>query len=209
MWEALKHHHESKEVTIVQVDAHFDLRDDDSDFADEPHGKLAHRCVMRRAAEAGFNIVNVGVRAYSGEEMEFARTLIVAGRMLVLDRGGGGWLIHNPPCSPVCARSSSVEEICRAIQTDKVYLTLDVDGIDPAHMPATGTPVQGGLKWDYTQDLVQALFKNFQVIGADVVEVAVKDPSNMNHAERLTAYGAAQLIYDLIAYHGHCRRIVE
>ena len=69
-------------------------------------------------------------------------------------------------------RRRAIEAILGAIATDRVYLTIDVDGFDPAVAPATGTPVPGGLSWDYGTRLVRELFRTKEVIGADIVEVA-------------------------------------
>lgn len=162
--------------TILQVDAHFDLRDTDADFRDPPIGHYAHCCVMRRAVEMGFPIVTVGVRSFSTEELNFVKKNEIK---------FFPWLTNTTP---------DITQIIAAIQNQNVYLTLDVDGIDPSHMPATGTPVQGGLSWQYMLRLLRRLFDSKNVIGLDIVEVA---PSL--ETTNLTSYGAAQLIYTSIA----------
>jgi agmatinase len=168
--------HNPREITVCQIDAHLDLRPDDSDYNDSPHGAYSHCTVMRRAFELGFKCVQIGIRAYGKEEMDFA-----------CDNGLKlyEWGIKKVPAP---------EDIVKSITTDLVYLTIDVDGIDPAHMPATGTPVQGGLEWYYTFDLLKAIFKNKKVIGADVVEVSPR-PYDV-----VTEYGAAQLCYSILAF---------
>ena len=88
----------------------------------------------------------------------------------------------------------AIEEILAAITTERVYLTVDVDGFDPAVAPATGTPVPGGLSWAYGTRLVRELFRTKDVIGADIVEAAPVAGSG------LTEYAAAQLCYDLLCY---------
>jgi agmatinase len=168
--------HNSKEITVCQIDAHLDLRPDDADYNDPPHGPMAHCTVMHRAFDLGFKCVNIGARAYSKEEMDFARDNGVK----VFEWGRG----------PVPAP----EDIIKSITTDTVYLTIDADGIDPAHMPATGTPVQGGLEWYYTFGLLKAIFQNKKIIGADIVEVAPR-PYDV-----VTEYGAAQLGYSMLAF---------
>ena len=175
-WQAMAKREDAKGITILHIDAHFDLRDTDADYHDEPFGKFAHSCVMRRAVELGFNTTHVGVRAYSKDEYDFAKSQGLA----IFEWGQG--------------ETPTPEEIIATIKTDKVYLTIDVDGIDPAHMPATGTPVQGGLEWYYTLQLLQKLFQKKNVIGADIVEVAPRA------ADTLTEYGAAQICYSIIAY---------
>jgi agmatinase len=173
--QALAESYHPDDITVCQIDAHLDLRPDDTDYNDAPHGLFAHCTVMRRAFDLGFKCVNIGARAYSKEEMDFAR----ANGVKVFEWGRG------PVPSP--------EGIVKSITTDTVYLTIDADGIDPAHMPATGTPVQGGLEWYYTFDLLNALFKNKKIIGADVVEVSPR-PYDV-----VTEYGAAQLCYTMLA----------
>lgn len=160
-------------ITIVQIDAHADLREDDTDYSDHPSGKLAHCSVMRRAYELGYNLVQVGVRAYGAAERE----LFNRERVRVFE-----WGLKEP----------RVEQILAAIATEQVYLTIDVDGIDPAFMPATGTPVPGGLSWYYTMELIKNLCVGKVLVGADIVEVAPR------LEDRRTEYGAAQLCYTLI-----------
>ena len=87
---------------------------------------------MRKALKVGFNCISVGARAYGREEADFARENGIS----VFE-----WKNEKAPAP---------SEIVDAITTDSVYVTLDIDGIDPAFMPATGTPVQGGLEWYYT-----------------------------------------------------------
>ncbi len=179
--QALASRYDSREITVCQIDAHLDLRCDDSDYSDSPHGTYAHCTVMRRAFDLGFKCVHIGIRAYAKEEMDFARD----NGLKVFEWGRGP--VPNP------------EVIVESIATDLVYLTIDVDGIDPAHMPATGTPVQGGLEWYYTFDLLRKLFESKRVIGADVVEVAPR-PFDV-----LTEYGAAQLCYTILAFRETCK----
>ena len=166
----------ARDVTVLQIDAHLDLRDDDSDYNDRDPGPYAHSCVMRRAREFGFQTCSVGIRAYSRSEYRYA----LDERLPVFEWGRGA----EPP----------VDVILDAIKTDRVYLTLDVDGFDPAVMPATGTPVPGGISWAYGTRLLRELFLAKEVIGADIVEVAPAAGSG------LTEYAAAQLCYDIVCY---------
>lgn len=173
-FQALAQHFKPKDITVFQIDAHLDLRNDDSDYSDSPHGKFAHCTPMRRAHELGFNLVQVGIRAYSEEEMDYARrhgTIVFE------------WGIGKIP---------GVSEIVEAVSTDLVYVTIDVDGLDPSQMPATGTPVPGGLEWYYTIDLIRELFRRKKIVGADIVEVAPRS------FDVVTEYGAAQLCYTML-----------
>ena len=131
---------------------------------------------MRRARELGFQTCSVGARAYSRHEFRYA----VDQRMPVFE-----WGKNAEP---------TIDAILDAIRTDCVYLTIDVDGFDPAVMPATGTPVPGGISWNYGTRLLRELFLAKEVIGADIVEVAPAAGSG------LTEYAAAQLCYDIISF---------
>ena len=162
-------------ITILQIDAHLDLRDDDSDY-NPKSSKYAHSCVMKRALDMGFKIVPVGIRAYADFELETAKNNDIA----VFE-----W--------PRTEDKQLIKNILKEIKTDNVYLTLDADGIDPGHMPATGTPVQGGLSWKFTFELLKEVFEKKNVIGADIVEVAPRNDGS------LTEYGAAQICYYMIA----------
>lgn len=173
---ALTERGRTKDTTILQIDAHADMRDTDEDYNDHPYGKYAHSSVMRRASESGFCTVQVGVRAYSKEEYDF--------------------LIHRPSNTFFewgKLKEPSVSRVVNSIKTKNVYLTIDVDGIDPCFMPGTGTPVQGGLSWYYALELINLLGEKKNIIGADIVEVAPRASDN------LTEYGAAQLCYNIIA----------
>lgn len=169
-----------KDVTVLHIDAHHDLRYDDGDYNDRPYGRFAHCSALRPAADAGFRIVQVGIRAYSEEERIYAEK-----NPRIAVHYWGGVPGFRPP------RAS---EIVKRIPTKMVYVTVDVDGIDPAFMPATGTPVSGGLDWWYAWDLLQLACMSKHVIGADICEVAPRS------IDALTEYNAAQLAYNVIAW---------
>lgn len=166
-----------KEVTILHIDAHQDLRDTNADY-DESANPLAHSCVMRRAHELGYNFVQVGIRTFSKYEHEYTQA--------------------NPDTIKVFpwtlgSKIPEIKEIIKEIKTEKVYISIDVDGIDPAHMPGTGTPVPGGLEWNYTLSLLEALFDKKNVLAADIVEVAPFEGSVQ------TEWGASYLLYFMMA----------
>jgi agmatinase len=164
------------DVTVVQIDAHLDMREDDSDYNDHDPSRYAHSCVMRRARELGFRTCSVGIRAYARCELRYA----LEERLPVFE-----WGKDVEP---------DIDTILDAIRTDRIYLTVDVDGFDPAVAPATGTPVPGGISWNYGTRLLRELFLAKEVIGADIVEVAPVAGSG------LTEYAAAQLCYDMLCY---------
>ena len=167
-----------EETTILHIDAHSDMRDDDSDYSAKP-SRYAHSCVMRRASELGYPIVQVGIRTYSRDEYEYFSN--PKNNVTVFE-----WGLAGKPVSPIT-------NILRAIKTKNVYISIDVDGFDPSVMPGTGTPVQGGLEWWYGIELMTKTIAEKNLVGADIVEVSPMRDSV------LTEYGAAQLFYTIIA----------
>lgn len=164
------------EVTVVQLDAHFDLREDDSDYNEVAPSPYAHCTVMRRAHELGFNILPVGIRTMFKGEFEY----VTEHNIKYFE-----WGRFDTP-------TPTIADIISAIPTDKVYLTVDVDGFDPSVMPATGTPVPGGLSWEYGETLLREIMKQKEVVAADVVEVAPVEHSGQ------TEYAAGQLVYHML-----------
>ncbi len=157
-------------VGILQVDAHADLR---VAYQGEPH---SHASVMHLLAEAGHPIAQIGVRALSKEEAVARQAYGVVhwdAESLVTE---GTLAIALPEGFP-----------------EAVYLTFDVDGLDPSVMPATGTPVPGGLGFYQALGLVRSALAGRRVVGLDVVELA---PRAIDAASTFTA---AQIAYALIA----------
>ena len=163
-------------LTVVQIDAHADLRDDNGDYEKKETriSKYSHGCVMRRIYERGCGIVQVGIRSMSPKEYNF----IVENK-----------LERNIFYAPI---KKSFSEIISRCLTEKVYLTIDVDGFDPSVMPATGTPEPGGISWEWGLQFFEKLFSQREIVGFDIVEVAPrKDDSR-------TEFAAAKLLYHLV-----------
>jgi agmatinase len=135
-------------VSVLQIDAHADLRDS---YMGTPHN---HACAMRRSL-AYARVTQVGIRSLSTEEAE---ALPALGTSIFYD--------HSMRRDP--------HWIDRVVETlsPKVYLTIDVDGMDPAIMPATGTPEPGGLSWYETLALLRATMERRTVVACDVVELS-------------------------------------
>lgn len=174
---ALTAKYKPKDVTILHIDAHCDLRNDDSDYNSKSPSPLAHSTVMRRASELGYNIVQVGIRTYSIDEYKYFSN--PKNKVKVWQ-----WGLGDKP---------KVEQVLKSIKTKNVYLSIDVDGFDPSVMPGTGTPVPGGLTWKYGVKLIENVINKFNLIGADIVEVSPQKETVV------TEYGAAQLAYTIIA----------
>jgi agmatinase len=163
------------EVTILQIDAHPDLRENTLDYR-ETSNPIDHACTMRRAIEMGFKTVQVGIRTISIYDYEF----IKKNNLKVFEWGRD--------------KEPKISDIIKSIKTKKVYLTFDIDGLDPAHAPGTGTPIPGGLSWNYAQELIRELISAKDLVGADIVEIAPKKD------DILTPYTAAHLCYNIISY---------
>lgn len=175
--EALKEKYNPDDVTILQIDAHCDLRNDDSDYNPDSPSPFAHSTVMRRASELGYHIVQVGIRTYSEDEFNYFSDK--KNNITVFEWGDE-------------SKTPSIGKILRSIKTKYLYITIDVDGFDPSFMPGTGTPVQGGLDWWYGVELIENAIEKYELIGADIVEVSPISDSV------LTEYGSAELCYRII-----------
>jgi agmatinase len=138
-----------RDFGVVQIDAHADLRDR---YEGDP---LSHASVMRRVVEAGIPLVQLGIRAYCEEEREARKTHGVRAFDAVDLVPKGIDAVTLPADFP-----------------PKVFFTVDVDGIDPSVLPATGTPVPGGLGWYQTLGLFESVARQRRIIGFDVMEFA-------------------------------------
>jgi agmatinase len=157
-------------LSFLQLDAHTDLR------PEYEGSRCNHACVMARARELG-PIVQVGIRSMDVSEREGLdprRVFYAEG--LAAGRARRGW----------------AREVVRRLSR-QVYLTVDLDVLDPAFMPSTGTPEPGGLGWYQVLELIKLLCRRRELVGFDVVELA---PSGARAPDFL----AAKLVYKLLAY---------
>jgi agmatinase len=164
-----------KDFGVVQIDAHADLRD-----AYEGD-KYSHASVMRRVVEAGVPLVQLGNRAYCEEE----RAARKAHKVIAHD------------AVDLVPRNVSKIKLPKRFPS-KVFFTVDVDGIDPSVLPATGTPVPGGLGWYQTLGLFESVARQRKIIGFDVMEFA---PIAGFHA---FDFAAALLTYKLMGIVQRC-----
>ena len=158
--------------TVVQIDAHGDMR---FEFEGSIHN---HACVMRRVLELGLPTLPVAIRSISQEEAKLIEEKAIP---VVWDRD-------------IAADPDWIEKAINEIKTKKVFLTIDVDGIDPGLIPGVGTPEPGGLSWNMTLRFLKRLYQSCEVIGCDVMELA---PINDSVVSEFTT---AKLIYKLIGY---------
>ena len=171
----IKAHHENyNDLTVLQLDAHSDLRNSYN------KSKNNHASVMARVAEFNTNIVQVGIRAQSKEEAESGKQLGIKtfySREIKMGMYGEIW-----------------QELIDKNLGDYVYITFDLDVFDPSLLPATGIPEPGGLMWDETMDLLKIIGMDRIIVGFDIVELA---PSKSHPSSN---YTAAKLLYKLINY---------
>ena len=160
-----------KKLSVLQIDAHSDLR---NAYQGTP---FSHASVMRRVVDMGATIAPLGIRSISLEEHRFMRKAGI---------------------DPVTARDCHLDEdwVDRVMSMlgDTVYVTIDIDGFDPAYAPGTGTPEPGGLDWYQVTGLLQLVAAEKQIVGADIVEV-MPIPG-----QAVTEFLAARLAYKLMRY---------
>jgi agmatinase len=157
-------------LSVLQIDAHADLRES---FMGTPHN---HACAMRRTLDFA-PTTQVGIRSLSSEEAAAAPALRTT---IFYD--------YNMRADP-----DWMERVVDSL-TDTVYITIDVDGLDPAIMPATGTPEPGGLSWYEALALLRKVIAKRTVVGCDIVELS---PIPGNIAPNFLC---AKLIYKILSY---------
>jgi len=156
-------------VGVIQFDAHADLRDR---YAGSRHN---HACAMRRVLDQGHTLFQMGVRSLSPQEVHYRRDLAITH----LDA------VH-------INRSGVPEIILPEDFPEDIYITIDVDCLDPSIMPSTGTPEPGGLTWYQMIDALKEIVFGKRVVGFDVVELA---PIPGFHAPD---YTIARLVYQVM-----------
>ncbi len=162
----------SEPFTVIQIDAHGDMR---HEYEGSIHN---HACVMRRILDMGLPTLPIAIRAVCKEEAD---------------------LIKEKSLKVIWAREIAkdpdwIEKAIASISTERVFITIDLDGIDPALIPGVGTPEPGGLNWYALTTFLRRVFETHQVIGCDVMELAPLGDSVVSQ------FTAAKLVYKLIGY---------
>ncbi len=170
----IKAHHEKYDnLSVLQIDAHADLRDS-YDGTTHSHASIMARVVK----DLGIPAVQVGIRSISGDEARSLKeglpTRIFWARDIV---GKTDWI------------DDAIDSL-----TDNVYLTIDIDGLDPSIMPTTGTPEPGGLGWYETLTLIRKLAEKKRVVGMDLVEYSYFENYDA------PAFLCSKLVYKSLAY---------
>jgi agmatinase len=159
------------DFVLVQIDAHSDLRDE---YEGSPY---SHASVARRVFDMGMTIAQFGIRSICREEVDLIRAEPERLRVwFAEDVHAGG---HLPP-------------LAELVRGKKVFLTIDLDGLDPSLVAATGTPEPNGLSWNQALDILRTVAREADVVAIDCVELA---PIPGAHA---SDFLAAKLVYKAI-----------
>jgi agmatinase len=155
-------------LTVLHIDAHADLRES------YDGSKYNHACAVHEASQST-NLVQVGIRSMDAIEKTFMdeeKTFFA--HDMVTDEY---WI-------------DKVVEAC----TENVFITFDLDVLDPSIMPSTGTPEPGGLLWYETLEFLKQIFEEKNVVGFDIVELCP------NIADKSSDFLAAKLYYKMLSY---------
>jgi agmatinase len=163
-----------KNLSVLQIDAHSDLR---SSYHDNIY---SHASVMARIHDLNIPLTQIGIRAQCKEEADLIKSSNI---------------IHTFYAHKIRnQKSENWMDEAIATLSENVYLTIDADGFDPAVIPAVGTAEPNGLFWVETLAFLKKVFASKNVVGFDVVECAPIE------GQILSEYTLAKLIYRLIGY---------
>lgn len=157
-----------KNLTILQLDAHTDLRES------YLGSKYNHACALHDANK-NTNLIQVGIRSMDISEKQY---------------------VNKDKCFFAEEMFQNIDWVEKSISkmSNNVYITIDLDALDPSIMPATGTPEPGGLQWNTTIKYLREVFEKKNVVGFDIVELApienIKAPNFL----------AAKLYYKMLSY---------
>lgn len=161
------------DISVLQIDAHADLRDT-YDGTRHSHASIMARVVKDMRIPS----VQVGIRSISAEE---ARSL------------DGSLPTKIFWARDIVGRTDWIDKAVNSL-TDNVYLTIDIDGLDPSLVPTTGTPEPGGLGWYETLKLIRKVAEKKRIVGMDLVEFSKTADSDA------PAFLCAKLVYKSLAY---------
>ncbi len=172
---ALRAYHDrlGDRLSVLQLDAHSDLRDS---YLDNPY---SHASVMARALEFVPRVVQVGIRSQDARELEHpARERVKTFYAFEIKTGRSpGW------------RQRVLESL-----TENVYVTIDADFFDPSVVPAVSTPEPGGFLWYEAMEFLREVAEARKIVGFDVCEFSPID--GLHYPD----FALARLVYKLIGY---------
>lgn len=158
-------------ATVLHLDAHPDMR---PEYEGTPFN---HGCVMRRALDMGFRIVQAGIRAVSAEDADTWKKFGKNAKTFLM-REKDSW---------------TPADIVKDLGSE-VYVTLDIDVLDSGIMPSTGTPEPGGFSWTEILRLLRKVAQERNIVGMDLMELAPIP------GMRAPDYLAAKLAYKMTGY---------
>ncbi len=161
------------DLSVLQIDAHADLRDT---YDGTPH---SHASIMARVVkDLRIPSVQVGIRSISADEARSLESGLPTKIFWARD---------------IVGRTNWIDDAVNSL-TDNVYLTIDIDGLDPSIVPTTGTPEPGGLGWYETLTLIRKLAQKKRIVGMDLVEYSYFENYDS------PAFLCAKLVYKSLAY---------
>ena len=170
----IKAHHEKFEnLSVLQIDAHADLRDS-YDGTSHSHASIMARVVK----DLQIPSVQVGIRSISADEAQAVKTGLPTKIFWARD---------------IVGKTDWIDDAVNSL-TENVYLTIDIDGLDPSIMPTTGTPEPGGLGWYETLTLIRKLAETKRVVGMDLVEYSYVENYDS------PAFLCSKLVYKTFSY---------
>ena len=160
------------QLSALHFDAHLDLKN-------RYYGSVYnHACAMRRVHELNAPVVSIGVRSFDKWEYEFTKA-------------------HKKVFFTPEEVAADVEGVIKEVLSrlsDQVYITFDIDGLDPSQAPGTGTPEAGGIDYRQALAILEAVGRSKQIVAADIVEVMpIK-------GQIVTESVAARLAYKIISF---------
>jgi agmatinase len=144
------------ELAILHIDAHADLR---MTYGDTPY---SHACIMARARQMGMPLCQLGIRSVCREQRDFMRAQPPAELMTIY-----AWDLPSP--------AEAAERVRSFVGDRPMYLSFDVDGMDPSVIPGTGTPEPGGIAYAWMSRFCRELWRDGmgpRMVGMDLCELA-------------------------------------
>jgi agmatinase len=155
-------------LTVLQIDAHADLREQ---YNGSPYN---HACALYEASQKT-NLVQVGIRS-----MDRSETSVIRREKI--------FFAHE-----IVSNNTWMDNVIELL-TENVFITFDLDALDPSILPSTGTPEPGGLFWYETLEFLKRVFQATNVVGFDIVELCP------NESNRSSEFLAAKLYYKMLSY---------
>jgi agmatinase len=167
--------HSAESLVVVHVDAHSDMREE---YEGSPY---SHACAARRILET-CPIFQIGIRNLSSDEAIFLRRNPKKVRTVFAEEA------TDP-------KGRFLRDLAQFVRKKRVFLTIDLDGLDPSIMPSVGTPEPGGISWERTLEIARTVTANAAAVPVfDVVELAPIP------GLRAPDFLAAKLVYKLFSY---------